>query len=346
MPQDRLACIVPTDGTRGGETPALRIDDHAATLVQPVGDSDGNSRATLPGQPCAGQDRARRAVLAGQPGERLTSPSRVASMVRSAPQRGEGSCAAPDRGRLSLRWAFSPVSPRRQGDGNRSLQTSPAGRLGRKVGRPASRHPQARRTPHPGAARSVHRQQLRAPVIDPAAGGRTPSRSARGEPGAARPPASRPDRPPAGDAWRGRARSPAAPCAGHRADPPASRCGRPPSPLNIPTPAVAATTLAVVFETLQSSGQTIESLASAGEAAARRHGTAVGLSADKSSVPGERSTFPPVSTDRGSCAPTPSRPPTPRNRAGKPKRSISTSPGGYATAATCSVCPSRSWAPA
>ena len=229
LPEDRLACIVPTDGTLGGEAPALL----GPTTTSPR--SFNRSRAVTAAaahfrhQPRGGQGRARRAVLAGQPGERLTSPSRVASMVRSAPQRGEGSCAAPDRGRLSLRWAFSPVSPRRQGDGNRSLQTSPAGRLGRKVGRPASRHPQARRTPHPGAARSVHRQQLRAPVIDPAAGGRTPSRSARGEPGAARPPASRPDRPPAGDAWRGRARSPAAPCAGHHAGPRASRCGRPPS---------------------------------------------------------------------------------------------------------------------
>ena len=43
LPEDRLACIVPTDGTRGDEAPALRIDDHAATLVQPVGDSDGSS---------------------------------------------------------------------------------------------------------------------------------------------------------------------------------------------------------------------------------------------------------------------------------------------------------------
>ena len=43
LPEDRLACIVPTDGTLGGEAPALRVDDHAATLVQPVEDSDGNS---------------------------------------------------------------------------------------------------------------------------------------------------------------------------------------------------------------------------------------------------------------------------------------------------------------
>jgi hypothetical protein len=33
LPEDRLACIVPTDGTLGGEAPALRIDDHFATLV-------------------------------------------------------------------------------------------------------------------------------------------------------------------------------------------------------------------------------------------------------------------------------------------------------------------------
>ena len=43
LPEDRLACIVPTDDTLGGEAPALRVDNHAATLVQPVGDSDGSS---------------------------------------------------------------------------------------------------------------------------------------------------------------------------------------------------------------------------------------------------------------------------------------------------------------
>jgi len=43
LPEDRLACIAPTDDILGGEAPALRVDDHAATLVQPVGDSDGNS---------------------------------------------------------------------------------------------------------------------------------------------------------------------------------------------------------------------------------------------------------------------------------------------------------------
>jgi hypothetical protein len=43
LPGDRLACIALTDGTFGCEAPALRIDDHAATLGQPVGNSDGNS---------------------------------------------------------------------------------------------------------------------------------------------------------------------------------------------------------------------------------------------------------------------------------------------------------------
>ena len=43
MPEDRLACIAATDSTFGGEAPALRVNDHAATLVQSVEDSDGNS---------------------------------------------------------------------------------------------------------------------------------------------------------------------------------------------------------------------------------------------------------------------------------------------------------------
>ncbi len=37
LSEDRLACIVPTDGTIGGEAPALPAHDHAATLGQPVG---------------------------------------------------------------------------------------------------------------------------------------------------------------------------------------------------------------------------------------------------------------------------------------------------------------------
>ena len=65
---------------------------------------------TLPGQPRAGQGRARRWSWPGSR-EKGFSWLRAASMIRSAPQRGEGSCAAPDRGRLSLPWVFSPVSP-------------------------------------------------------------------------------------------------------------------------------------------------------------------------------------------------------------------------------------------
>ena len=43
LPEDRLACIAQTDGTINGEAPALRVDDHVATLVQSVEDSDGSS---------------------------------------------------------------------------------------------------------------------------------------------------------------------------------------------------------------------------------------------------------------------------------------------------------------
>ena len=99
-------------------------------------------------QPRAGQGRARRAVLAGQPGERLTSPSRVASTVGSALQRGEGSCCSRPGPAVAALGSLAGLAHagRTKGTGRCRLhpRAGSAARSGAPVASPASPPPTGR----------------------------------------------------------------------------------------------------------------------------------------------------------------------------------------------------------
>jgi hypothetical protein len=137
MPQDRLACIVPTDGTprRRGPCPPW-VDDHAAALVQSVEDSDGNSSppfaiSLVPGKVENG-GWSRQGSREGGLSRLLEEPRWFDRHPNAVTDRAPLPTGAGCRcHRLSRRFR-----PHRQNDGNGALQTPPTGRLERKVGHP------------------------------------------------------------------------------------------------------------------------------------------------------------------------------------------------------------------
>ena len=148
LPEDRLACIAPTDGTsrqRGPCPSGRRPRRHARSTGR---GQRRQQHPTFRHQPRAGQDRARRAVLAGQPGERLTSPSRVASTVGSALQRGEGSCCSRPGPAVAALGSLAGLAHagRTKGTGRCRLhpRAGSAARSGAPVASPASPPPTGR----------------------------------------------------------------------------------------------------------------------------------------------------------------------------------------------------------